>query len=157
MSSPSLERDESVSGYSCESDPLDSLVGEIIIEARVNDEKDVVVLKTDNGFIYLTWSGDCCAICYLAHASGADNLIGAKILKAEQSEWKSNNNEDYEVIETMGLKLKTEKGFIDFETRLEHNGYYSGEVKVSHLYPIDNYGCALIKPDWDKLNTLKDF
>lgn len=80
------------------------------------------------------WEGDCCASCYLAHVSGSADLIGATILSAENSEWvdtPDSNVDDYDQKESMGTVIKTDKGTVTFESRLEHNGFYSGRINVT--------------------------
>lgn len=154
MASPDLER--GADGYDAKDLGMTSLIGRFVKGAKIFDS-DVVVLNTDLGPMYLTWSGDCCASCYLANISGADNLMGAKILEIETAEWKRKENDDFDVVETMGTKIKTEKGYVTLETRLEHNGFYCGQIAVSDKAPIDNYGSYLKVPSESDLKELKDF
>ena len=135
---------------------MKSLIGCKVEKAEINKENNLVVLTTDKGSFYLSFQGDCCAQCYLAHANGVDNLVGSTINDVEQSEWVSDDTEDYSVTETMGVKLTTSKGYVDFETRVEHNGYYGGYILVDQVGPLDQYNSYLyINPL--ELVTLKDF
>jgi hypothetical protein len=119
---------------------IETLIGREVLSAGINEDKDMVVLETDKGPLFLTWEGDCCSRCFLANVSGVDALVGAKILEAENAEWnKVNDDDDYEVIESMGTKLKTTKGYVTLESRLEHNGYYSGSILVSDDEPMNQY------------------
>jgi hypothetical protein len=121
---------------------VQALVGQKILAAFINDDKNAMALKTESGDFYLKWEGDCCAQCFIAHINGAENLIGSTILAAEDTEWVQIENEyEYEVSETMGTKFKTDKGYVDIETRVEHNGHYSGMVNVSRSGYIDAYSC----------------
>lgn len=140
--------------YSMEDLGIAFLIGKKIKLAEINEEKDLVVLTTqEDKKIYLTWEGDCCASCYIQHVSGVDNLIGAEILSAENAEWKDiSSGEEYEVTESMGTNIKTTKGYVTFESRVEHNGYYGGYIYVSDDEPMDQYS----SPRYDgKLPELK--
>lgn len=136
---------------------IKDLVGRTVIGAQINKQHDVVILTTNLGKLFLTWTGDCCAKCYIAHLSGAKNLIGQTILEAKDTEWKTIQNEDYEVVETMGTSLKSNKGYITFETRLEHNGFYAGYINISDKGPIGQYDSILESEDVGDLVDLKDF
>lgn len=140
---------------------IDSLVGKKIISAKINQEKDLVILDTETGPLFLSWEGDCCSQCYLVNVSGAENLQNATIVSAENAEWKDvqRNEEDYEVIESMGTKIKTDKGYMTFESRLSHNGYYSGNIKVSDIEPMDQYSSPRFDSEEEMglLKTLEDF
>ena len=159
MSGPDLNKDKSITTSAYEDKVRDTgfkyLEGKKIKSAAINPSKDVVVLKTEEESIYLTWSGDCCAYCFLAHVEGASNLNDAQILSVEQLDWKQQSEEDYEVVETMGTKIKTSKGYVVLETRLEHNGYYSGTIEISNIAPIGNYSDYLTTPT--DLKPLEDF
>ncbi len=122
---------------------MKSLVGKKVLNALTNDSKDAVLLETDDGNYFLRWSGDCCAQCFIAHVNGADLLIGHTILEIENTEWSDvrRNDDECDVLETMGTKIKTDKGYVDIETRVAHNGYYSGMVAVSKIGFIDQYSC----------------
>lgn len=147
--------------YKMEDLGLESLVGLKILVAEINEEKDLVVLHTTQGKRFLTWEGDCCAKCYLAHVSGSDTLInGATILEVNTAEWvtESKNEDDYEVIESMGTNIKTDKGHMSFESRVEHNGFYGGEILVSDDEPMDQYRSPKYEgKELPNLSLLHDF
>jgi len=134
---------------------MNFLIGKVILSAQINDNNDIVVLKTSNDTIYLAWNGDCCAQCYLAHFSGLENLIGHEIVSIEDTEWMNLENGTYgDVLEAMGTTIKTNKGVVTFETRVSHNGYYGGWIAVSTTNPLDQYGSF---KGADGLRDLKDF
>ena len=136
------------------------LVGQKVYLALIAPTKDVVILATESGPFYLTWGGDCCAKCFLGGVSGAEALVGSTILGVEHSEWVSalNISGDYydDVVESMGTKIKTDKGYVTLETRLEHNGYYGGWILVSRERPeMDIFNSPdLVPPGF---SMLKDF
>lgn len=106
---------------------IQALVGRRVKAATVNAEKDLVILDTTTGKLFLTWEGNCCAHCFLAGASGTEALKDAEILEAGHAQWidVSRDEDNYEVLESMGSKIKTTKGYVSLETRLSHNGNYS--------------------------------
>lgn len=136
---------------------MSDLVGKKVLSATVNSEKDYVKLETDNGAYYLTWNGDCCSRCYIASASGTDALIDATILEVRDDEWKTIKDSDLEVINSMGTTIKTDRGYVTLETRLEHNGYYSGRIDVSKEGPVDQYNDLDEDRDEYGMKPLKDF
>lgn len=142
---------------------IEALVGRKVLSAAINDENDLVILETDGGKLFLTWEGGCCSKCYLAHVSGVEFLIGHTIIEAENAEWqKPAGADDLErVVESMGTKIKTDKGYVNFDSRLEHNGYYSGEILVSDVEPMDQYGSPRYDAEYDPfpkiMNPLSDF
>lgn len=134
-----------------------ALIDRDVLSAEISAGKDIIILHTLQGDLYLSWVGDCCAHCYIAALSGAENLIDAKILSAENAEWKTIKDDiDGGVTESMGTKIKTSKGYVTIESRVEHNGYYGGRIKVSKEAPIDNYDFP-IDISKTKFKPLKDF
>jgi hypothetical protein len=143
---------------------LAHLVGKQITGALINDDHDLVVLNVSDGSrLFLTWEGDCCAHCFLAGASGTEALDNATILEVTPSEWnrQPNNGKDDDdgVTEKMGCSIKTTRGYCTLESRVEHNGYYGGEVLVSDDEPMDQYQSPRYDDpeDYPSLFPLKDF
>jgi len=133
--------------YDLENLGVESLVGLKVENAFINSSKDYVRLDTNQGSYFLTWVGNCCAHCFLAQVSGASNLIGATIISAENAKWSSQiqldpSRELSDVFQTMGTNIITNRGHVTLESRVEHNGYYSGNVIVSKVCPVDSYGCG---------------
>lgn len=135
------------------------LIGKRVISAETNKEKDLVILNCADGKLFLTWEGSCCAKCYLAHVGGAEDLIESEIIEAENRLWSKNlQGSEFHVVQTMGSQFKTTQGYVFFETRLEHNGYYSGSIHISDQYPVDQYDEPRYK-DYEIIETeeLEDF
>lgn len=138
---------------------MSDLVGRTVTKALINPSKDYVFLETDKGPLHLTWVGDCCAHCFLANITGSDALVGAQILAVENSEWKDlEKSEEYgDTVESMGTKIRTLKGYVDFESRVSHNGYYGGWIQISDLSPLDQYSNTVDDDDIGEMQPLKDF
>lgn len=137
---------------------IEDLIGKHVISAEINIAKDLVILNTTTGKLFLSWEGDCCAHCFLQHIEGSSLLMDAIILKAYNLEWRdiSSDEAQCEVIESMGISIITTKGHINFETRLEHNGYYSGDILISDRDPSNEYN-RLIKLNGQPMQPLTDF
>jgi hypothetical protein len=155
------EEEKMIEDYKMKNEHTESLVGLVVTEALINEQKDYVLLKTDKGDKHLTWEGECCANCFIAHIEGAENLAGSTIVSVKNTEWVDlkRNRDECEVIEHMGTKIKTTKGIVEIETRVEHNGYYGGEICVNSFAPMDQYACPRDKEAVGKYNMtpMKDF
>lgn len=145
------------------SEEMNILVGRKVFDVKINEQKDYVYILTDKGPLHLTWVGDCCAHCFIAHIDGSEFLKNSKIIEIETAEWIREETDDFEVKDSMGTKIKTDKGYITIETRLEHNGYYGGEILISSKAPIGQYGWPLHKNDiefnkeFNDMKPLTDF
>lgn len=135
------------------------LNGLYVISAEINEDNDYVVLNTKDKKVHLSWVGDCCAHCYLAHVNGSGFLVNAVITKAENTKWSDESKGEYEVIEKMGTTIHTTKGTVTFESRVEHNGYYGGEITVSDDVAIDAYSSPRFRDQegLPKMKSLVDF
>jgi hypothetical protein len=147
--------------YDMSSIGIEALVGRKIVSASINLQKDYVVLETDKGKLFLTWEGDCCAHCFLANVSGVSDLIGATILSAENAGWSEQVQVDPiedpgSVTQSMGTNIRTDKGYVTFESRVEHNGYYGGKLLISDYGPIDAYS-SLRDVSKETMVPLEDF
>lgn len=146
---------------------LQKLIGKRINGIFLNQDATNVVFRCVGGeYLGFYVSGDCCNTVYINHFQGADVvgdgntfdlLRGALVLGTEEKEWVTLDEVDddddeeswsAEVVEDGFFTIKTDRGYIDFEVRNEHNGYYSGHIH-----------------EWDDLNEghlaelvpLKDF
>ena len=118
-----------------------NLVGERINGILLNENNDRLIIRTIDGrhYHYFT-SGDCCNTVWINHMSGVgvlgegntfDLLRGALVTKSEDKGWNDNREDDdgYEVIQDGFFTLHTDRGYIDFEVRNSHNGYYGGNFE----------------------------
>ena len=116
-----------------------NLIGQRINGIFVNDTHDRVAFRTNEGrYLGFYTSGECCNNVYINHMSGTevlgegnsfDLLRGALVLGVEEKEWVEVNEHDRgECVEDGFFTIRTDRGYIDFEVRNEHNGYYGGHV-----------------------------
>lgn len=114
-----------------------NLIGERINSILLRDDRERIIFQTIEGreYHYYT-SGDCCNTVWINHMTGVDVLgegntfdllRGALVVGAEDKGWGENRSEgDWDVVQDGFFTLKTDRGYIDFEVRNSHNGYYGG-------------------------------
>lgn len=120
---------------------FENLIGERINGIFLNESNDRLCIRTINGkeFYYYT-SGECCNTVWINHMTGVDVvarsnsfdiLRGALVTGAEDKGWGENLCEDdgYDVVQDGFFTLTTDRGYIDFEVRNSHNGYYGGSFE----------------------------
>ena len=115
------------------------LIGQRINGIFVNEDHNQVAFRTTEGrYLGFFTCGDCCNTVYINHLSGADVvgkgnsfdlLRGALVLGVEEKEWVQQESDGYDVIEDGFFTIQTDRGYIDFEVRNEHNGYYGGHIE----------------------------
>lgn len=118
-----------------------NLIGERINGILLNESNDRLIIRTIEGreFHYYT-SGDCCNSVWINHMTGVnvlgegntfDILRGALVTGSEDKGWNDNRESDsgYDVIQDGFFTLTTDRGYIDFEVRNSHNGYYGGNFE----------------------------
>jgi photosystem II stability/assembly factor-like uncharacterized protein len=127
---------------------LNKLLGKRINGIFLNEGNTRVVFRTIEGedFGFYT-SGDCCNTVYINHFQGQDVigegntfdlLRGALVTGVEEKEWVNVDVPDaYECVEDGFFTIRTNRGYIDFEVRNEHNGYYSGHLEELDLEFMD--------------------
>jgi len=127
------------------------LVGKRIVDVLTNADNTVLAFRTSEGrYMAYCTSGDCCNTVWFNHATGLDTVLGegnvfdllrgAVVTGAEDKGWDENRNADehgYEVIQDGFWTLRTDRGYIDFEVRNSHNGYYGGHVEAVDESEID--------------------
>ena len=121
------------------------LLNKTLQSIDVSDEKDEILFKTIDGFIYRMYhEQDCCESVYVEDICGDINdLIGMPILQAEES-FKSGEDEtdsDGNYIESYTYtfyKLATFKGYVTIRWYGESNGYYSESVDFENICNGEN-------------------
>ena len=141
---------------------LNRLLGKRINGIFLNEDHTQVVFRTiEDERIGFYVHGDCCNTVYINHFQGIDVvgegnafdlLRGALVTAVEEKEWVAIDDDETEYdddpyhggcVEDGFFTIRTNRGYIDFEVRNEHNGYYSGhlsewdeEVDLSTLRPL---------------------
>ena len=142
---------------------LNKLVGRRINGIFLNEDNTKVVFRTiEDEVIGFYTHGDCCNTVYINHFQGIDVvgegnafdlLRGALVTSVEEKEWVAIDDDPTEYdddsygggcVEDGFFTISTNRGYIDFEVRNEHNGYYSGHIEeldekenvLDGLYPL---------------------
>ena len=99
-----------------------------IVGGKVYDEE--MIFKCTDGTAYrLFHSQDCCETVKIEDISGdLEDLIGSRILKAEEVSGKNMTGGDYESATWTFYLLRTNKGSVTIRWLGESNGYYSERV-----------------------------
>ena len=125
---------------------LNKLLGKRINGIFLNEDHTRVVFRTtEDERIGFYTAGDCCNTVYINHFQGEDVigegntfdlLRGALVTGVEEKEWVQidESEEDPDswsdaCVEDGFFTIRTDRGYIDFEVRNEHNGYYSGHLE----------------------------
>ena len=107
------------------------LIGKRVSGLRINADQSILAFDHPDGTstVYET-CGDCCSETWFADFVGVHSLIGAKIARAEGSvidfghHQDERTRQDYDKL--YGMKLVTDKGYLDIVFRNSSNGHYSG-------------------------------
>lgn len=137
-----------------------NLIGERINSILLNEDNNRLIVRTIHGqkFYYYT-SGDCCNTVWINHMTGVnvlgegntfDILRGALVVGAEDKGWGENRSDDdeYDVIQNGFFTLITDRGYIDFEVRNSHNGYYGGSFEVDDNPDADPASFREVREDF---------
>jgi hypothetical protein len=128
-----------------------NLIGERINSIFLREDNERIIFRTVDGkeFKYYT-SGDCCNTVWINHVTGVsvlgegntfDILRGALVTGSEDKGWGDNRSDEneYDVIQDGFFTLITDRGYIDFEVRNSHNGYYGGNFEFEDSPEDDSH------------------
>lgn len=123
---------------------FDDLIGKIMVEVSVNEDKDVMRFVNNNGFVFEFYhEQECCEDVRILDIIGElDDLVGAPIYMAEMVVDEQHNPDDVKVPDYQGsftwtfYKFGTRKGYVTIRWYGESNGYYSESVDVRSYYLV---------------------
>jgi len=124
------------------------LVGKRINGLFIGDDDWALVFRDINQRYYcFRTENDCCNNVWFNHVNGVstvlgegnlfDVLRGAMVTGVEDKGWTKDREDGYDVIQDGFWTIKTDRGYIDLEVRISHNGYYGGRVKYDEGSKID--------------------
>lgn len=128
---------------------MQKLIGKRI-DALYMAGPDLVLLHDDGDFSVLTPEGDGCLRATINHISGA-YLAPCVITGIVEKEGRTEHDNNGDQVDTGFYSLATDKGFLDIELRVEHNGYYGGELRLrgsNYFGLVDQSKWALLKEDF---------
>lgn len=104
------------------------LVGQTILKVAVSPDKYRIMFTLVSGAVEC-WEafGDCCSQSWIEHVEMPNDLEkGARVLAVENVEHAATSISGWDVITYYGVKITTDRGYIDIDYRNSSNGYYGG-------------------------------
>lgn len=128
---------------------MKELIGKTVVGLRVNDDQAFLTFDHPDGTstTYVT-DEDCCSETWFADVTGVSALLGSKVLEVDFVEVKEVDDDRtrQEHDEFYGVKLRTEKGYVDIVYRNSSNGYYGGSIELYGKSPPERM--INITDDW---------
>lgn len=138
---------------------MKELIGKEIKSVYISEGKECICFNLEDNNRYLYYAiGECCAQAFFESINNIEYIYGTVSKVEELSFRRTLREEDGDVEELFGIKLTTNKGIVDIEMRLDHNGYYGGEsifVDSEHYTVEHNKNEATIRFNTDNSNTKK--
>jgi hypothetical protein len=107
---------------------MQRLEGHTIREFNLNEDTETLTIVTDKSTFTYQPEGDCCAHAYLIAPKQSDinDIINKKVISVTSYIVDSQEESEWNVIDTEFYSIKTQFADLDLELRTEHNGYYCG-------------------------------
>jgi hypothetical protein len=123
---------------------MDDLIGKKIINVYSDSDRIYLKFETDNGNFYYECHGDCCASPYINSMQGLSDIIDQVVTEVlvEGADEIKNGSSDY--TDVTFYTIKSLKGRLHIDFRVNHNGYYGGSLSkldappTIHLYNKPN-------------------
>lgn len=113
----------------------DYLVGHIIKEIKIADDKMAVLFITDRENVVARTDGDCCSQSWIENIEITAKLP-AEVVSVEDIGLGESDEDDDNCMSYYGLKITTTTGHIIIDYRNASNGYYGGNIAFpgEHFY-----------------------
>lgn len=127
---------------------MKELIGKTIMGLRVSGDESVLVFDHLGGIISYMTDSDCCSLTWFADITGVAALIGGMVLEVETmnpptvDDGRTRQESDI----FYGVKLRTNKGYVDIVYRNSSNGYYGGKIQLNTNELPKNL--TMISDDW---------
>lgn len=111
---------------------MKELIGKTVVSLEVNECENVLVFNcTDDKVVYYAY-GDCCSETWFADIVGVQCLIGATVLDSQDISlpYVEDGRCRQEYDRFYGVKLMTNKGYVDIVYHNSSNGYYGGSIEL---------------------------
>ncbi len=111
---------------------MKELIGKTVVSLEVNECENVLVFNcTDDKVVYYAY-GDCCSETWFADIVGVHCLLGATVLDSQDISlpYVEDGRCRQEYDQFYGVKLMTDKGYVDIVYRNSSNGYYGGSIEL---------------------------
>lgn len=112
----------------------EELIGSTVEKLYVTPGEQVLYFVCKDKQVALSAEGDCCSSSYFNDINGIDALIGGKVLEIKEVDCpRAAIESDCELVQFYGIKIVTNKGYVDIVFRNESNGYYGGWCSSSEV------------------------
>ena len=127
------------------------LIDKTITNIYITEDRYMLAFKTTEDLYYLYGvDADCCSDTWYAELNGYAALAGATVLEVDiASSYSSDSDPIHDCLQSYGIKIRTNKGYVDIVYRNASNGYYGGN------YTSEGTVAKLPKKKWEEIN--KDF
>jgi hypothetical protein len=129
-----METEQTEVFKSCDYDPIGCTLNSIELNS---DGK--MVLQFADATLVLGCEGDCCAHAYFSDLEVASDLPARTIEWNDSRQGSAADIQGYvpgeyeDAHDIQFIKIRTDKGYIDFNLHTEHNGYYGGWYFVERI------------------------
>jgi hypothetical protein len=130
---------------------MEELIGKMVTAVWISPDAERLVFETDDGNVAYRTYGDCCSYSYFNDIIGLDALIGQKVNSAEEIGLGDVETDDsYDCIRAYGIKLTTNRGYVDVVFRNESNGYYGGWCETDYRDDVPEDMVKITAADWSR-------
>jgi hypothetical protein len=143
---------------------LNRLIGTTIYAILMNSkdpneqyaaEHTILIFDTDKGTFAFETTGDCCSCSYFQEILNPEQILNKTITEVSTMELDKENPARYEdkideqgdLTQFYGYKIRVEDGFCDLIFRNESNGYYGGDLE-EYVLPIKTLSLFAIHETW---------
>jgi hypothetical protein len=129
---------------------MKELIGKTVVSLEVNEYENMLVFNcADDKVVYYAY-GECCSETWFADIVGVQCLIGATVVDSQDISLPAVEDDRcrQEYDKFYGVKLTTNKGYVDIVYRNSSNGYYGGEFDLYTNGDLSRYTFREITDDW---------
>lgn len=109
--------------------PMENLTGKKVLQILKDDTDTYLLFKTDQGDLCFETYGDCCARPYICSIEGSEDILNEVVTEVLQQSIDSLEHEGGYVTDIIFYTIKSTRGRLNIDFRVEHNGYYGGDLK----------------------------
>lgn len=112
------------------------LIDKTILTLYMSEDNYRLVFRTSDGEYYAYGAdGDCCSVTWFAELNGYSALKNATILEVDNSySYSSVDDPKHDCLQSYGIKIRTNKGYVDIVYRNSSNGYYGGSCAFEGVF-----------------------
>lgn len=129
---------------------MQELIGRTVTAVWISPDAERLIFNTDDGYIAYRAEGWCCSYSYFNDIIGLDNLIDHTVSEVEEVGLLDVETEDTHDVVAYGIKLTTDRGYVDIVYRNVSNGYYGGYYCLDLFTGVPEDYLQLCVDDWSR-------